>query len=101
MSTKVNTKYKDYTQRQRLDMIKNGNTDVYNAEKDNNAHLKSLRKALGLSTKDIDDWDRAVDTAAETSARAEWKATVPRYQSTRIGSISDAYNKERKSLAYE
>jgi len=99
MNTKVNTKYKDYTQRQRLDMIRNGNADVYNAEKDNNAHLKSLRESLGLSTKDIDDWDRTVDMAAETSAAAAIKAATPKYQSTRAGSISRAYNIERKQLA--
>ncbi len=99
MNTKVNTKYKDYTQRQRLDMIRNGNSDVYSAEKDNNAHLKALRESLGLSTKDIDEWDKTVDMAAESPATSAIKAVTPKFQSTRAGSVSSAYNIERKQLA--
>ncbi len=105
MKTNINTKYHDYTQTQRLDMIRNGNTDVYNAEKDNNAHLKSLRQSLGLSTRDIDEWDKTVDMAAKKSSSAGGassnEAVLPKFQSTRVGSISGAYNNTMQALAKE
>lgn len=98
MKKGTNTKYSTYTQSQRLDMIKNGNTDVYEAEKDNNAYLKSLRKSLGLSTEDIDAWDKTIDNAAKVTAEDNTKAVLPKFQSSRVGKISGMYNDYMRAL---
>ncbi len=60
---KNNWKYAILGERERLDLIKGGNNDVYNSEKERNKELKKLRSDLGLSTTDIDNWDSIIDNA--------------------------------------
>lgn len=107
MQDKTKNKYATYTQSQRLDMIKGGNTDVYNNEKASNERLRSLRKSLGLSTEDIDEWDKTVDMAANTgnangaakSVPSETKNTVPvRFSGSRVSNLSNRYNDAMQSL---
>ena len=68
-----NWKYANLGQRERLDLIRNGNTEVYNAEKSRNKNLKSLRQSLGLATDEIDNWDKIIDNANSGTASVKKK----------------------------
>lgn len=104
MKNKYNNKYGTYTQKQRLDMMRNGNTDVYNTEKNNNAYLRQLRRDLGLSTDDIDEWEGEMamayigsnDAAPKSNLikadSSSQKANFPTFASERVSRISNEYN---------
>lgn len=68
---KNNWKYAVLGERERLDLIKGGNNDVYNSEKERNKELKKLRSDLGLPTDDIDNWDSIID-----NAKVEYKNSI-------------------------
>ena len=83
-------KYATLGQSERLNLIKNGNTSVYNAEKSNNNMLRTERQKLGLSTKGIDDWDKAVDEAANYGRKGGSK--LPKFPSVKESRVLTAMN---------
>lgn len=95
-----NWKYSSLGQRERLDLIRRGNTDVYNAEKIKNSSLRNLRAGLGLSTAEIDEWDSIVDNAKE-SASAPKKNNMPKFMSTKNDRVANAYNSYLRELRAE
>ena len=82
--------YATLGQAERLDMIKNGNTKVYNAEKSNNSMLRTERQKLGLSTSSIDAWDKAVDEAANYGRKTGSK--LPSSPSVKESRVLNAMN---------
>lgn len=58
-----NWKFSDLTQRERLGRIRNGDTEVYEAEKANNKSLMQQYEAQGIDTSNISAWDTAIDVA--------------------------------------
>ena len=58
-----NWKYSTLTERERLKLIRSGNDDVYNAEKEKNKTLRQQQNELGIDTTKLDLWDDAIDTA--------------------------------------
>lgn len=86
-------KYSDLGQRERLKMIRNGNSDVYENEKKNNASLRTQRQSLGLSTSDIDSWDKLIDSA-NMAANDKYKVKqtdAPHYASRKTMRINEAF----------
>lgn len=56
-----NWKYGTLSRRERVALIDEGNTDVYRAEKANNAALIEQYKTAGIDTSDIEAWDASID----------------------------------------
>ena len=86
--------YSHLGQRERLGLIRQGNSDVYNAEKKNNQSLRTARQKAGLSTDEIDRWDRLIDSANE-SANDPFKIKdrgYPKFASTRVMQINKRFN---------
>lgn len=95
-----NWKYASLGERERLSMIKNGNSDVYNTEKERNKQLKQLRSDLGLSTDDIDNWDNIIDSA-NASANDKYKVKntgLPKFKSARLSEINARMRDTLKGL---
>lgn len=88
-----NWKYSTLGQRERLAMIKKGDTDVYNTEKANNKRLKEERAALGLSTSDIDNWENIIDSAVRAqNNRFKVKPNgLPKFMNGREGKVNSEY----------
>lgn len=72
-----NWKYSSLGQRERLALIKKGNSDVYNTEKEQNKKLREVRTSLGLSTDDIDNWDNIIDSANRAANNPRKTRNVP------------------------
>lgn len=95
-----NWKYASLGQRERLDLIRNGNTEVYNAEKIKNSSLRGLRAALGLSTAEIDEWDSIIDNAKESTQKQK-QNNLPKFMSTKNDRVANAYNSYLRELRAE
>lgn len=97
---KNNWRYASLGQRERLSLIKNGNSDVYNTEKARNAELRRLRSDLGLSTEDVDDWDNIIDgaNAAANDRRSVKNSRLPRFMNDKSSKATNEFNKTLKGL---
>ena len=93
-----NWKYSTLGQRERLDLIRSGETEAYNYEKNKNDSLKKIQTALGLSTKDVDDWDKTIDNAYSASKASSNKKVAPKYASSRLGEVNEALRSSAKAL---
>jgi len=95
--------YGTYTQDERYDMIRRGNADVYNSEKERNASMKSHLSALGLSTDSLDRWDKAVDVAYKLSSRTyptQNKSASPiKFMSKTESDIRNGYSKKMSDIS--
>ena len=92
-------KYASVPQRERLDMIRSGNADVYNAEKRRNNSLKILRESLGLSTQNVDDWNKTVDNAYSLSQqKAQDKSGLPKFTGGKYAEINKAFSESIKNV---
>ena len=96
-----NWKYANLGQRERLDLIRNGNTEVYNAEKSRNKNLKSLRQSLGLSTDEIDNWDKIIDNAKNGTTKVKRKKIGGSLSSKLINERVDQLNGEYRRYVGE
>lgn len=94
-------KYSSLGQRDRFKMIKDGNADVYNSEKELNNGLKKLRQSLGLSTDEIDRWDNEIDSAYKASQDKVRRANTPKFGSSRLASLNKELGKSIKDLQYQ
>lgn len=96
-------KYSHLGQRERLKMIKNGNSDVYESEKKKNSLLRSQRESLGLSTLDVDNWDKLIDSA-NMSANDKYKVKktdAPQFASRKTMRINEAFQNYVSALNEE
>lgn len=92
-------KYSTYTQRERLGMIRDGNEDVYNYEKQRNKELQALRRDLGLSTQDVDDWNKTIDNAYSMSQKkTQDKSGLPKFTGGKYAEINKAFSESIKNL---
>lgn len=92
-------KYASVPQRERLSMIRGGNTDVYNAEKRRNNSLKILRESLGLSTQNVDDWNKTVDNAYSLSQeKTQDKSGLPKFTGGKYARINKALSESVNNL---
>lgn len=96
-----NWKYATLSDRERMKMIRNGNTDVYEAEKVNNKKLKKDQQALGLSTAYVDSWDKAIDDAYLKAMTKKDESVRVKYSSPAISAANSAYSKAMKALREE
>lgn len=95
-----NWKYSTLGQRDKLKMIKNGNSDVYNTEKKLNSNLRNVQKVLGISTEDVDNWDSIIDDAFEKSAKKtnDNRSGLPKFMSDKESRLFHEYNNFMKQL---
>lgn len=94
-------KYGSVPQRERLSMIRSGNTDVYNSEIQGIGELRKQYELLGLSTTDIDDWEKTVNNAysvSATNAKSEALSGIPKYRGGKYAQINSALNKSLGDL---
>lgn len=96
-----NWNYASMGQRERLEQIRNGNGEVYKSEKIRNSSLKNLRDSLGLSTKEIDDWDKTIDNAYGNSGNSSAKSGLPKFGTGKYAGINKRANAELKMLKSE
>lgn len=89
-------KYASLGEKERLDLIKGGNEEVYNSEKKRNASLRSLKSSLGLSTNDVDTWDSLIDEAKGKSKKVSGitDKDVAELTSSKASRISKVLNTE-------
>ena len=99
-SMSKNWQYASLGAEERLDLIKNGNEDVYLSEKKRSSSLKDLKKSLGLSTSDIDRWDEMVEDARKryTSGSLLTDDDVSALSGSRTQSVSSLLNKELAAI---
>ena len=95
-----NWKYSSLGQRERLSLIRGGDADVYNTEKMRNSSLIKERSALGLSTKEIDEWEATIDNAFSLSQKQD-KSGTPKFMSTKNDRVANAYNSYMRELRSE
>lgn len=85
-------------ERERLDLIRKGNDDVYNYEKNKNAKYKGELIISGLPTTRADEWEATIDNAYKVSQKNARKAVTPRYGSARLGELNRALSASIKDL---
>lgn len=96
-----NWKYGTLSRRERVALIDEGNTDVYNAEKANNAALMKQYKQDGVDTSDIEAWDASVDRRYNKALlrkahdQAVHFSNVPQSVMNLITQLSSQYVKNR------
>lgn len=73
--------YSSLGQRDRLDLIRKGNTDVYNYEKNKNAGYRKSLVDAGLSTTDVDNWDATIDNAFGKATSKVDRSGLPKFSS--------------------
>ncbi|MBR2021442.1 MAG: hypothetical protein IJ939_03310 [Clostridia bacterium] len=96
-----NWKYATLSDRERLKMIRNGDTDVYNAEMEMSRILRKNRNEAGLSTDYIDSWENAVRDAYAGALAKQNESTRIKYHSPAISAANSAYTKAMKILREE
>ena len=92
-------KYSSVGQSERYRLIGDGNSDVYKTEKALNSSLKKLRESLGLSTDEVDNWDKKIDDAYKKSSRSS--LDLPKFLSSKEEKATSAYNTYVKRLNKE
>lgn len=95
-----NWKYSTLGQRDKLKLIRNGNSDVYNTEKKLNANLRNVQKVLGISTEKVDNWDSIIDDAFKKSANKtnDGRSGLPKFMSGEESRLFHEYNNFMKQL---
>ena len=93
-----NYKYSTLGQRERLKRIRNGDSDVYQAEKELNGKQRRALAEAGVSTADIDEWDATIDNAYKSSGEKAKNAAIPKFGSSRLGAINKALSTSIKDL---
>ncbi|MBQ7399093.1 MAG: hypothetical protein IJW06_01350 [Clostridia bacterium] len=94
-----NWKYASLGQRERLKMIRGGDEDVYNTEKERNNYLRKLQAELGVPTTDIDDWDATIDNAySNATLQKADKSGLPKISSGKYNKVNKAYSDYMKAL---
>lgn len=96
-----NWKYATLSDRERMKRIRNGDTDVYNAEKEMNKIMRQNRSEAGLSTDYVDGWDKAIDDAYAGALAKQNESTKIKYHSPAISAANSAYTKAMKALREE
>ena len=94
-------KYSTLNDRQKLGMIKEGDVDVYNTEKQLNAKNRKSFQDAGVSTQAIDNWDAAIDRAylsAVEKAKKKAESVIPRYEPDKYSDINSEMNKTLRSM---
>ena len=96
-----NWKYATLSDRERMKRIRNGDTDVYNAEKEMNKIMRQNRSEAGLSTDYVDGWDKAIDDAYADAVAKQNESTRIKYHRPAISAANSAYTKAMKALREE
>ena len=96
-----NWKYATLSDRERMKRIRNGDTDVYNAEKEMNKIMRQNRSEAGLSTDYVDGWDKAIDDAYADAVAKQSGSVRVNYQSPSLSAVNNAYTKAMKALREE
>lgn len=95
-------KYSSLNQSERYKLIGNGNSDVYKSEKELNNNLKKLRESLGLSTDEVDSWDKKIDDAYRNSSKSTKSSdNLPKFLNSRENKATSGYNAYVKRLKIE
>ena len=92
-----NWKYASLGERDRLKLIRDGNEDVYKTEKKQNSAIKKAWENVGLDTAKIDNWDKMIDDAFESSKKSA-KNDLPKFMSTRASNATNELNRQMKQL---
>ena len=90
--------YSTLGQRERLDLIRNGNKDAYDYEKSNNATLRKAQQDAGVSTTAVDEWDATIDNAYSKSVENAKKAVLPKFASDRLSALNNQLSASIKAL---
>lgn len=91
-------KYSSVGQNERFRLIGSGNADVYRSEKELNSGLRKLRESLGLSTDEVDKWDKEIDNAYNASKQSREKENLPKYTSSKLTDLNSALAESVKEL---
>lgn len=100
-----NWKYASLGQRDRLKMIRSGDADVYNSEKERNNELRKLQTELGVSTAEVDQWDALIDytyaNANTSSSASDKEVKRSKSQSAAISAANQAFSKQMQLIKDE
>jgi len=84
-----NWKNSTISQADKLELVKKGDKDIYNSEKELNGNLRKARAEAGLDTTQVDAWDSALDGAMYSYN----KSNTPKYYSASKGeAMLELYN---------
>ncbi len=96
-----NWKYATLSEKERLDMVKSGDNDVYETEMARNNYYINMRKDLGVDTSDLENWALLLNQAKasrENSYKVSKIEGTPTYYGARTNKIMNSFNSYMEQL---
>ncbi len=88
-----------YNEKEKLNLIKNGNKNVYDSVKSGNAAYRKALQEVGADTSKVDAWDKIVDGAYAYASDPYRKSRGgPRYLNVYVSAVIGEYRNKMKEL---